>query len=187
MERNKLLRYSLYFCRLLQVIQVAAILLLTGILIHWHFDPDYYAGIKFDGTLHYSLNRLGLISSEIPDSDKVVFLNKIRPFFFYLIFLKNVGVILFTWIIIREFGKVIRSLQQLETFRSRNVESFRRIARGLLVIFILSGVTFMVVGNTGDFTFNFDLTLAFLTLVAFILAEIFKEGNRLYEEEQLTI
>ena len=41
--------------------------------------------------------------------------------------------------------------------------------------------------SNASFSLDFETTPLVLMLVAYVLAEIFKEGNRLYEEEQLTV
>ena len=98
---------------------------------------------------------------------------------------------LMLFFIFREFGKIISSVKALQAFRTENIESFRRIGKYLLVIFLVSGVHFIGTQTAGTSSakvgFDFDTMPLILMLVAYVLAEIFKEGNRLYEEEQLTV
>lgn len=92
-----------------------------------------------------------------------------------------------SFLCIKEFQKVIESVKEIKTFQERNVSSFRRIGKYLLISFILvsySSFTFQQ-GGTSSFYISFELLI--IALLAYIMAEIFKEGNKLSEENKLTV
>jgi hypothetical protein len=90
-------------------------------------------------------------------------------------------------LIIRESLKVVRSIKSLETFRIDNIRSFQRIGKLILVLLVLNAVILTHNGHHWDWYFEFNPTYLLGTLVCYILAEIFREGNKLMEEQKLTI
>jgi hypothetical protein len=75
----------------------------------------------------------------------------------------------------------------IQTFRKANVKSFRKIGKYFLLIFILTSFSIVIFEQGMFYGFSLSFTPLVLMFVAYILAEIFKEGNDLSEENQLTI
>ena len=81
----------------------------------------------------------------------------------------------------------MQSVKSFKTFQKNNVYSFRKIGKYIFIIFLLSSyikVRFQQGGISGT---HINFTPLLLGLVAFIMAEIFKEGNELEVENNLTI
>lgn len=95
--------------------------------------------------------------------------------------------ILFSILIINEGLKVIRSIRTLDTFKRQNIIAFRRMAYFFLSLFVVHMFSLKESQETFTFTFSLPLNYLFAVVGCFILAEIFKEGNRLMEENELTI
>ncbi|MFC5271561.1 DUF2975 domain-containing protein [Adhaeribacter terreus] len=188
MERNKLLFWVTACCRIMQVVQIGLIILLTYYVVNWHIDPQYYDDWKFSGSLgKLSIsNPIHTAASEM-DTTRTFMVSQLQPFSVYMIYIQILMQMVLWILVVQEFVKVIQAVKRVQTFREQNVKSFQKIAGYLLWIFIISGFTFVAAGNTGHFSFDFSFTTLVLMLASYILAEIFKEGNRLYEEEQLTV
>jgi hypothetical protein len=121
------------------------------------------------------------------DKTRTFMVSQLQPFSVYIIYIQMLAQLVLWILVVQEFLKVIQAVKLVQTFREQNVKSFQKIAAYLLWIFIISSFTFIAAGKTGHFSFDFSFTTLVLMLASYILAEIFKEGNRLYEEEQLTV
>lgn len=84
----------------------------------------------------------------------------------------------------KEFQNIIESL---ESFKKSNVLSLKKIAKYLLFIFI--GNFYVFIGfEEGSFSaINISYSTLILAILSLILAEVFKEGNQLMEENRLTV
>ncbi|GEM_PF-4111107 len=102
-------------------------------------------------------------------------------------FFKLALIILCTILIISEILKVIQSIRSLDTFKQKNILAFRRMAQIFLGLFFIH--MFSLVQTEGQVSFTFGLPLEYLIAMigCYVLSEIFKEGNKLMEENQLTI
>lgn len=198
MKRNLVLWLALLLSRFFAVLQLAVIAALTAVLVHWHFDRNAYADVYYGDSLYYNFKfKTGvgsdaekLISFDLgqnSSSDSDIKLSQIRPFSLYLIYLKACAICWFTLLAALEFIKVLKSVEQLQAFQLRNVEAFRKIGKYTSFVFILSSVSLVVAQQSFKFGLAFQQTPLLVMLAAFILAEIFREGNRLHQEEQLTV
>ena len=96
-------------------------------------------------------------------------------------------VLILMFLCVWEFQKVIKSVKDIKTFGKNNVQSFRRIGRLLIGYAILTSYTSFRFEDGGFKGVSIPFTVMFLILFAFIMAEIFKEGVMLKEENELTI
>ena len=81
----------------------------------------------------------------------------------------------------------MESVKSLKTFQTNNVISFRKIGKYIFIIFLLTSYTSIQFENGGQSQIQFSFTPLLFMLFAFIMAEIFKEGNKLKVENDLTI
>ncbi len=160
----------------------------TSLLIYNRVKPESFAKIE------YIPSEQAVVWVDVTGSNSErqaagngILINEIQPASLYFIYFQLMIVLILAWLIIREFKNVIRSVQQLQSFKSQNVESFRKMAIYFLGIFFLTSFSFYVMEDKGSFTFDLDLKFAMLAIASYILAEIFKEGNRLQEEQQFTV
>jgi hypothetical protein len=112
---------------------------------------------------------------------------KLDGWFLIWTFFKMSSTILCSLLIVTQILKIIRSIKSLETFKQNNINAFRKIAMIFLVIFGLN--IFDVTQNSEQLQMTFQLSLEHLLAAAacYILSEVFKEGNKLMEDNQLTI
>jgi hypothetical protein len=188
MKRNKLLLLSIYFFRFVQFCMIIFLLMSLILLIAYQVAPEKFSGTQFT-PLEVDVRWMDLKIINSPDFEQrgSIALGKSFSVLLYLIYLQIITVFFLGWLVVREFKKVIYSLKQLHTFQDYNVEAFRKISKYFLVIFIISNFSFYMIGSEGYLTLALDIKFAVLAIASFILAEIFKEGNRLQEEHQLTV
>jgi hypothetical protein len=90
-------------------------------------------------------------------------------------------------LVVRESLLVVDSIQSLETFRQRNITSFRKIGQLFIALFLVNLFHFGMDDGAWELTIQFEPIYLLGTLIGYVLAEIFREGNNLMEEQKLTI
>jgi len=88
---------------------------------------------------------------------------------------------------ISAFEKIMLSVKTLKTFSSSNSKLFRKIGLYIIAIMILTSYSVMRYENGIQSKIMLDFILLIYALLAFIMAEIFKEGSVLKQENELTI
>lgn len=179
MRKNTLLSIAqviIKFTRIMIVISFALLLISAiGTLI----NPEWSNSLGVDNiTLKFSGDGNSSLGSLLQASSFAFFYNVLNVLMqLTLVFL-----------LLSQLLKVINSISSLKTFIGQNVSSFKRIGYMLVILFFLRMFGFNVT-DSGVSTVNFSFDLAPLVgaLIAFILMEIFKEGNKLREDSQLTI
>lgn len=176
---NKLLRIAYLVGKLilyvLYAILVLTVLVLGYVLISGNVEILSFVSFTESG-LTISTNRIDDVGPPGPATGFLLFYG-----------LKAMLAIVCYVFIIRESLKVVGSIQSLETFGRRNIKSFQRIGQLFAILFLLS---LLQLGNaSGKLELTIQLKPGYLlgTLVGYLLAEIFREGNNLMEENKLTI
>ncbi len=194
MERNKLLSIALAVSNIFRILIIAFITLFTFGIIHYQFSPEMYSNIElsdFDFKNSSSLSTSSFETTSVigtkPISHDAVKIQDASNLSLIVLYLQSV-VILGIWILIlQQISQLIRSVKALETFRESNSTTFRMIGRYCFMLFIISGFRWMETDTASFMGIYINYLPLICMLGAFILAEIFKEGNKLHEAEQLTI
>lgn len=181
----------LFFCLLIAL----TFLISSAALIHWHINPDFYShyslvdvGLQpnpYGSTISYIIKESWVIEGQ--ETVNAFTLDNIKAASLYLIYLQISAVGLLSFLIFREFWKIISSVRQIQSFRLNNIISFRKIGKYFFILFLLISFKIVIVEQGAFYGFYLYLTPLFLMLVAYILGEIFKEGNKLFEESQYTV
>lgn len=187
MNRNRLLSAMLFvsasFCILLLLMQLS----LITILVHWHVAPDFYSEIKLTIPAFFKIIRMETTSVGETLIQTPTTLSNISGLSFYLLFLQLSAILLLTLAAVREFMTVIRSVKQIKTFVSSNIESFRKIGFRFFLVFVLSSFHIMKFGDTIMYGVYIHFAPILIAMLSYTLSEIFKEGNALLEENKGTI
>jgi hypothetical protein len=162
----------------------------TGIFVHLQLDPKYYAQwnagmMSHDGVLtHQYFERW---DNDLSNEATLLSLSRISITSLYVNYLQVMCMLLLIFLAVREFLAIIRSVQIVETFHQRNISAFQKIGKYFFLLFILSGITIVSAQEAHLHSYSLQLTPLILSVVALIMAEIFRQGNKLLEENQLTI
>lgn len=189
MTKNRLLNIAITLCKFSRLIYIVLFIVLTTGFIHFQINPDAYKGGKINynsSGIHFSKSTKWKIKGAGDDKD-VYTLNKIKKTSLYFMYFQLTAVLVFLFLSVKEFQKVVQSVKSIQTFQINNAISFKRIGKYILAIFLLTcyhSIRFQQGGVSG---FEFSFTLILLALLAFIMAEIFKEGSSLKAENDLTI
>lgn len=155
------------------------------------FLKNASVNMKFDGIKLYSYKTHAnkkKPSLTFLDNHELYELKKQSTLSLYINYIRLTVIFLLSFFAISEFKKIIFSVKETKTFHYNNILSFRKIGKYLLFISLAMCFYSVSLDDGKSFTlisipFN-TLTLA---LLVFIMAEIFKEGNNLSEENKLTV
>lgn len=190
MERINTLRFFILLCKFVYIIIAATAICVTVIFIHLQIDPQYYS--RWNAAL---LTQNGILSyrvferwhTDLSREDTLLSFDRIKKISLYINYLKIMGILSLIFLTVKEFLNIIKSVKSIETFHQRNILSFQKMYKYQFVIFILSSVTIINAQEANFYSYSLQFTPIILSLAALIMAEIFKQGNQLLEENQLTI
>lgn len=151
----------------------------------WNFSPTSFDGLSAvsacDGSISFAWNS-GAVKAG--NNGSILAMNT------SLLHFKVVKAILFLLVILffmREVVKVIKGMNDFNTFQNQNVKSFQRMAYGSLAVFFLKIPVYGITDGVLGMTLKMEFTPLMVALALFVLAEVFKEGNNLYEEQKFTV
>ncbi|MBD0823497.1 DUF2975 domain-containing protein [Aestuariibaculum marinum] len=189
MTKNVLLKMTIAICNILRGFLVFSFLGLTVVFIYLQIDKSYFD----KGTFNFETNSGGysLIykwkDKSVEDYSQIYKLNKIKMTSLYRMYLKLTGILVVLFLCVKEFSKVIKSVKQVETFGLGNVKSFRRLGVFILIYAFLTSYYYIGFEQGGISKLSIPFVPLFLVLLSFVMAEIFKEGVLLKQENDLTI
>ncbi len=177
MERNTLLKISLVLGRIAQIMLIVVAVGLIIIFGIWLFKEEVLSNFYFVVTGH------GFQITNNPGDSSAIALSDTGTSVIIFNLIKGLMVLCILYFIIHQGISVIKSIRRLSTFRSDNVLAFRRMG-GLFLLWFLIDII-----SVSQDAMNIKIEPNHLigSLICFILAEIFREGNRLMEENNLTI
>lgn len=183
MEKNRILKVSAWSFRFLAGLMMVMVGLITLGFLYWLVSPESVSGwyIKSqDGFYNIFWQEASAKSEHLALTDFSIGMAS-------WIFVKMTVACVLMYSIFRRALRVVNSIKSLETFKDQNVGHFRNIGGLFLWLAILDSFQVLIV--EGHFSFHFQVPFSMLlaALISFLLAEIFKEGNRLMEENQLTV
>ncbi len=194
MEKNTILNITIFLCGLSRVFYALFGMVLLFFFIHLQVSPSFYDDFYWVET--EQKNEIPtIIHSKIKSADEINWkedteaypVSSITTFSLYYTFFQLMGILTFFYLATFEFQRVVESVKDLKTFQERNVKAFRRIGNYFLGIAAFSFYSHIAFGNNFVTEIEERFVTLFTILIAFILAEIFKEGNKLQEENQLTV
>jgi len=197
MTKNRLLNIAVTICKIIKLMYIAVIILITVAFIYMKTDNNYFEGknIRFDTPsdnassmipFNYTSTNKWKYNSSINDHD-IYNINNITTYSYCVIYLKFMTMLILLHLCIKEYQNIIQSVKSFSTFKQKNILSFKRIGKYLLIYFIVTSYTEIHYNEGGTSTLDFNFTALLLMLTSFIMAEIFKEGSKLQQENDLTV
>ena len=189
MTKSILLNIAIIICELIRLLLVIVFIGLTTFFIHLQIDRSFYNTQDVSFNLkgyNYSVSKKWKVNPKSEDKDVYV-LGDIKTGSLYLNYLKYVAILIVLFLSFKEFQKVMSSVKEVKTFEQDSIRSFRKIGKYIFIYFLLTSyhsMSFELGGYSGK---TISLTPLIFILLAFIMAEIFKEGKLLKEENDLTI
>ncbi|MGZ0015863.1 DUF2975 domain-containing protein [Yeosuana sp. AK3] len=189
MTKNTLLNIALVVFKIIKVFIVIFFIGMTTIFIHLQTNKEFYKDKKITlsaKTQDFSIETQWKNNSKIEYED-IYSLADIKTSSLYFNYIQYSIVFFVLFLAVKEFENVIISVKKIKTFQNNNVVSFRKIAKYIFLYFLLTmfhSFSFQFGGYSG---FTISLTPLILVVFSLIMAEIFKEGYNLKEENDLTI
>jgi hypothetical protein len=91
-------------------------------------------------------------------------------------------------LILNQVSKVLNSMEAVTTFYEGSIEAFRRITRLFVALFVVTlGALSWRGADAYTLGIEADPIYLIYALVAWVLTEVFREGNRLHEETKYTV
>lgn len=182
---NKILHLAKLTTRILLFGDIFLAFILIVLMIAWQIDVRYFEKIHVlnDGGIFKFSTSSKTVDAALPLTP----LSEYGSFYFYFLVLRALLVTGVLFLILQTILNVIRSIGNFDTFRSENVKSFRKMGQLFLVWFALAIPTITGLGGKVSLTMGLYFNYAVWALICFVLAEIFSEGNKLMEDNKLTI
>jgi len=202
MKKNKILTIGELFFKVLIVLTSLSLVILTFIFIHSEFSPKTYekltVNLKGEHILKYEPNILPSPSTYKEWKKKTINFNKITISSKIILLVNLIFTPLIFLFILKEIIKFIKSIKDYNSFHKNNANYFTKIGKlfGLLLILQL---LFSITSISIDFPDNYYtesymhinftplITYGAGILLCFIISQVFKEGERLKIENELTI
>lgn len=194
MKNNLLLTIAALCCKGMCVLIILGFAVLTGLLIYWHFNPDAFDDYLIIGAyrvygpdtfLGYSITETWG-GTDHQKNRPFAWVNVTR-FCLYFIYLQSVILLWCYFLVFKEAIHIITSVRLQRSFGIGNYRAFRNIGKYFFYIFFLSGFCFIASEFGNFYGVYIHLTPLILMMGAYIMAEIFKEGNVLQKEVQSTV
>ncbi len=195
MTKNTLLNIAILVSRLLKILLIIATIVLTGLFVYAQIDKETFADKEIILSANPSLMRISKIQSTVWKEDTKDAKYDLKPYTFgklktvslYINYFKGLIVVVLMFLIIRAFETIMLSVKTLNTFSRSNAKLFRYIGLYVVFVTILTSYTVLRFENGNQTILHVSLVPVIYMLLAFIMAEIFKEGEILKEENELTI
>lgn len=192
MTKNRLLNVVILLCRFCKILCVVLFVALSALFIHIQIDSDYYKAlnIQIKGGAEVGVSMTDtwkLKGQDVPRDENIFRLDKLTLSSLYIQFIRYTAILVFIFLCFKEFQLVVESVTKTQTFIKRNVTSFVRLGKYLFMLFLLYSYSIFVFEQGKLSIINIAFIPFVMMLLSFVLAEIFKEGNQLSEENELTV
>lgn len=177
---NNILRLAILVTKFIRALDVFLGALLAFFMIAWPLGAGFFDSITMvdDGSI---------FKFETAKNAEGVPLSEYGTFYFYFLCLRAMTLVVILYLILQTVLKVIRSISSLKTFQMENIESFRLMGKYFLLWFLVTIPSLKFIGSSFQIGIGLNFKYAVFGLICFVLAEIFSEGNKLMEENNLTI
>lgn len=178
MSNLRLIRFTNYLLLTGQILSVALGVLIVVLLIFRPSNPEL-----FSSWVQFTENGMKLI--ELEENEQ----HQLSNALFYSVAFRLLIMLVLLYLMQDNLRRILQTIQDLETFHTQNAKSFRRLGWILFIYFLLDLPQVTPVGEQMELTItlSFSFEILVLSLLAFVLAAVFAEGNRLMEENRLTI
>lgn len=183
MERNQILKLSALTFRFLSALMLVVVGGFTLGFLWFIISPESLAGVFIrsqNGFYSLYWQEASAVNDGLALSDLSLGMAS-------WVFVKTTLACVLFYLVFKRALRVVKSIESLDTFKNENVRHFRAVGGLFLWLALLDCFQLLIL--RGSFTLQFSVPFDFLltALISFLLAEIFKEGNRLMEENQLTV
>lgn len=186
MTKNYLLNIAISGCKILKIVFIVFFVSLSFLFVHFQIDKGFYKTINID------LKNSGFQYRKIESWDntktqETYTLENVTTVSLVILYLQYSFVLFVLFLIVSEFQKIIQSVKKLNTFQNENIKSFRKIGNYLIIYLFISSFHFFLFEKSAITGISISFSVLGFIIFSFIMAEIFREGMNLKNENHLTI
>lgn len=187
MERNKILSLSMTVCSLINWLCIFLIAVLTVGIVYWTVAPDQLSGINVSAgpDTGFGLNSIDIMGAD--SSTGTVNLGELNGFMVFWIFLRSTFFLGITILIVRKIMSVLKSIDKVQTFYGSNIQHFQDLSKLGFIAFIASGINFSYIEGSIQISLGLVAGPLLFSLACLVLAEVFREGKKLLEENNMIV
>lgn len=178
--KNKYLRSAKLITQLLLLGDLLLAGIILTLLILWNVDMSFFENIRV-------LNDGSIFRFTTKPNAQGIPLSEYNNFLFYFTCIRALSVTAVIYVVLKTVLKILGSIHNLETFRKDNIQSFQKMGKLFLLWFLLAIPTIRMIDGDLSLSVGFYLTYVVWAVICLVLAEIFAEGNKLMEDNKLTI
>lgn len=189
MPKNRILTLALFLSRLAYGLCIAFYLGFLFVMVHSTFQPASYQLVEVSQAFRtgYGLNDIHFYFDAARAPADGIFLADLNSGMRLWLLIRGTAFFLLTFLIITYLIRILQSVQALKTFYEANIRHFRKIGWYALAGFVLSSFNFVLQGGTTSLRLDLAFGPLGVSLAAFILSEIFKEGKQLLDDQNSII
>lgn len=158
-------------------------------LVYWHFDRDALQLIDLNDAFQagYGVNGIQVYQQEAQLPSNAILMSELSRGMMYWLFFRVTIFVALTILITRAALRIVYSIGSLKTFYQDNIRHLKAIALYAFIAFIFSTFNFIHFEGTSEWHFKTAFGPLILAVAARVLAEVFNEGKKLLEEQNLII
>lgn len=191
MTKNTVLNITIVVLRLLKFFIGAGAIAMTIFFVYVQVDSSAFADYELDspnqlfGFGYYASSNSTFHTDQVVE--KQYTLSQLKTVSLYILYVKTFIIAVLTFLSIQNFEKILLSVRSFKTFSTQNVRLFRKIGVYIIWIAILSSYSILRFESGTKIRWSLTFFPLLYALLAFVFAEVFKEGSRLKQENDLTI
>ena len=187
MTKNTLLNIAISISRILKALLIISALALTCLFVYVQIKNDAFANqeiklipessyFDFSTSIGFSTIHSEIWGDANYDS-KPYTIGKLKTLSLYVIYFKGIIFLSLIFMLINAFEKIMLSIKTLKTFSAGNSKLFRKIGMYIVFIVVITSYSVFRFENGLQTKVSIQSTPIIFALLAFIMAEIFKEGS----------
>ncbi|MEO1053128.1 MAG: DUF2975 domain-containing protein [Bacteroidota bacterium] len=189
MKTNTVIKLAIGLSRCIMGVCIFAVVLSLTVTVHWHFSKGYYDHIEVSQTFKagFGMGDVQVLLPHHVRHEGMIMLSDLNNYLFYWLLVRAMVFVALVFLIVRSILQVLHSMKSVRTFHEGNIKHFRRISLFSFIATLFSVFNFGLI--RGELMIYLDLPFGPLlfALGAYVMAEVFKEGKLLLEDQQLMI
>ncbi|WP_299524502.1 DUF2975 domain-containing protein [uncultured Lutibacter sp.] len=203
MKTNQVLETAEIFFEFLKGFTYLGGIILVTIIIYSFFSPTTFDGFykKEANTISYNNTNINSQKSNHEEfkinQKNIHLLNKLTPFSRSFLLVESIFYLTISILILRQLNNFVKSVKDYHSFHSKNSKYFTNIGKYISYLFIFEIIAAFVPivikteENKYHSIFSFDISpfiyYIAIFLLSYTISQVFKEGERLKIESELTI
>ncbi|PHR46191.1 MAG: hypothetical protein COA32_11580 [Fluviicola sp.] len=188
-KKNMFLKTSLILTKVVLIITIAiALVLITGI-IYWHISPNSYDLVELTHQFkaEYGIGDIQVhLNAPSTRVDKV-FISELNAGTMYWLFFRAMFFIGINLLILLKIVGILRSIRTIRTFYDTNIRNLKSIGFYAAIAAVMSSFNFGLWRSEWQVNFTIPWAVIMVSVIAFVLAEVFTEGKQLLEDKNMII